>query len=200
MSKKKFNGQCGEDQEFTGGANGPAAGEGCSCADGQDANMSDENAPQADNPAEAADNAQDDTEIWKDKYARLSAEFDNYRKRTLREKSDLLSYGSKDVIADLLPVLDDIDRALEAARSTADIESVRTGTELIAHKLRGVLDAKGLKEIQAVGESLDTDFHEAVARTPAPDGSLKGKIVDVVQKGYVLKDKVVRHAKVVVGE
>lgn len=113
---------------------------------------------------------------------------------------DLVASGGKEVIKDILPVLDDIDRALEAARGVEDIESVRTGTELIAQKLRSVMTARGLKEIEAVGSRLDTDFHEAVAKTPVADTENKGKIVDVVQKGYTLKDNVIRHAKVVVGE
>ena len=172
-------------------------GEGYSTAEDGD-NVADGPAGAADKTAGAAD-TQDAAE-WRDKYLRLSAEFDNYRKRTLREKMELVASGGKDVITSILPVLDDIDRAMEAARSVQDIESVRTGTELIAQKLRGMLDAQGLKEIEAIGSAFDTDFHEAVAKTPAADPALKGRIVDVVQKGYKLKDNVIRHAKVVIGE
>lgn len=113
---------------------------------------------------------------------------------------DLVSYGCEDVIKVLFPVMDDIDRAIDVMKTTDDIESVRSGIELINHKLRETLRQKGVEEIEATGKELDTDFHEAVARTPAQDDAQKGKIVDVVQKGYTLKDKVVRHAKVVVGE
>ena len=144
--------------------------------------------------------AQEEAAIWRDKYMRLSAEFDNFRKRTLKEKMDLVISGGEEVIKALLPVLDDMDRALESVRNASDVDAVRTGTELIAHKLKNVLETRGVKEIEALGLELDTDFHEAVAKIPAPDGTGKGCIVDVVQKGYKLKDKVVRHAKVVVGE
>lgn len=157
------------------------------------------------NMAECCDNSAEasaalrEAEEWKDKYIRLSAEFDNYRKRTLKEKIDLIATGGEDVITVLLPVLDDIDRALSAMRETDDVVSVRTGIELISDKLRDALKAKGLCEIEAVGNALDTDFHDAVAQVAAGKKQ-KGKVVDVVQKGYKLKDKVVRHAKCVVGE
>ena len=136
---------------------------------------------------------------WQDKYLRLVAEFDNYRKRTLKEKMDLVASGGEDVIKSLLGVMDDIDRALVAMSQTDDIESVRKGIELIHQKLLDTLHAKGVQEIEAIGSELDTDLHEAVAKLPVEDDK-KGKIIDVVQKGYKLKDKVVRYAKVVVGE
>lgn len=138
--------------------------------------------------------------IWKDKYMRLSAEFDNYRKRTLKEKMDLVDMGGADVIKSLLPVLDDMDRAIESMHRTEDIVSVRSGIELIDTKLRDTLRQRGLREIEAVGMKLDTDYHEVVAKTPAADKKQRGNIVDVAQKGYSLKDKIIRHAKVVVGE
>lgn len=136
----------------------------------------------------------------KDKYLRLQAEFDNYRKRTLREKMDLIESGGEDVIKSLLTVIDDLDRALAAIKSTNDLEALKSGVELIDTKLKDVLHSKGVEEIEALGKALDTDVHEAVAKIPAPKGADKGKIIDVVQKGYKLKDKVVRYAKVVVGE
>ena len=123
---------------------------------------------------------------WRDKYVRLSAEFDNYRKRTLKEKMDLISSAG--------------ERALDATQKASDVEAVREGVVLISNKLRDTLRTKGLSEIEAFGQELDTDFHEAVAKIPAPDKKQKGKIVDVVQKGYKLHDKVIRHSKVVVGE
>ncbi len=158
-------------------------------------NVSDESFESGDNPSAVADRAAE----WQDKYMRLSAEFDNYRKRTLREKMELVSQGGEDVIRALLPVLDDMDRALEAVRTASDIAAVRTGIELIAQKLGDTLKSKGVSEIECLGLDLDTDFHEAVARIPV-DKAGSGKIVDVVQKGYKYKDKVTRHAKVVVGE
>ena len=140
-----------------------------------------------------------EAEEWKDKYLRLSAEFDNYRKRTLREKMELIESGGEDVIKLMLGVMDDFDRALNAMQSATDVASVREGVELISQKMRDALKTKGVSEIEAVGEVLDTDLHEAVAKFPAGDDK-KGKVIDVVQKGYKLKDKVIRYAKVVVGE
>lgn len=142
--------------------------------------------------------AEEELAKMKDDHLRLQAEFDNYRKRTLREKRELASAGGEEVIRSLLPVLDDADRALEAMGKSEDIESARTGIALVVKKLRDTLTAHGLSEIEALGAGLDTDFHDAVASIPAP--GQKGVVVDVVQKGYKLRDKVVRHAKCVVGE
>ena len=141
----------------------------------------------------------DEAEEWKDKYVRLSAEFDNYRKRTLREKMELIESGGEDVIKVMLGVMDDFDRALAAMQSATDVAAVREGVELISQKMRDALKSKGVAEIEAVGEALDTDLHEAVAKFPAGEDK-KGKVIDVVQKGYKLKEKVIRYAKVVVGE
>ena len=138
-----------------------------------------------------------------DKSARMAAAEsewqDKYRKRTLREKMDLIASGGEDVIKSLLTVMDDIDRALDAMSKSSDIDSIRQGIVLIHQKLLETLHAKGVEEITAIGKELDTDLHEAVAKFPVSDEK-KGKIIDVVQKGYKLKDKVVRFAKVVVGE
>ena len=169
-------------------------------------NMSEDDAPETDKSAETAgaqsagDGALSDVERqWQDKYLRLVAEFDNYRKRTDKEKKGLIALGGEDVIKSLLGVMDDIDRALVAMSQTDDIESVRKGIELIHQKLLDTLHGKGVQEIEAVGNEFDTDLHEAVAKLPVEDDK-KGKIIDVVQKGYKLKDKVVRYAKVFVGE
>lgn len=143
--------------------------------------------------------ANSEAEEWKDKYVRLSAEFDNYRKRTLREKMELIESGGEDVIKSMLAVVDDFDRALAAMQSATDVASVREGVELISQKMRDTLKGKGVSEIEAVGQPLDTDLHEAVAKFPAGDDK-KGLVIDVVQKGYKLKEKVIRYAKVVVGE
>ena len=140
-----------------------------------------------------------EAEEWKDKYLRLSAEFDNYRKRTLREKMELIESGGEDVIKSMLSVMDDFDRALGAMQTATDVAAVREGVELISQKMRDALKAKGVSEIEAKGEVLDTDLHEAVAKFPAGEEQ-KGKVIDVVQKGYKLKEKVIRYAKVVVGE
>ena len=162
-----------------------------------DDNMSEDELPEDDNSAKVAGAA--DGQEWKDKYLRLSAEFDNFRKRTLREKMDLISSGGEDVLKSMLPLMDDMDRAVKAAEEARDMVGMKEGVELIAHKLRETLHSKGVTEIQSVGQPLDTDLHEAVALLPVEEGH-KGKIIDVVQKGYIMKDKVIRHAKVVVGE
>lgn len=167
----------------------------------------DEKSPADDNVAETGAAVRSDAEKmaeeaaqWRDKYVRLSAEFDNYRKRTLKEKMELVSSAGEDVIKSLLPVMDDLERALAATEKVTDVEAVREGVVLISNKLRDTLRGKGLVEIDAFGQELDTDFHEAVAKIPASEETQKGKIVDVVQKGYKLHDKVIRHSKVVVGE
>lgn len=162
------------------------------------ANMSDTEGDCCDKSAEMTAAVREAAE-WKDKYLRLSAEYDNYRKRTAKEKLDLVAFGGEAVITALLPVLDDIDRALAAIKSTDDVQSIREGMELIISKLCSTLKSKGLSEIEALGEDLNTDLHDAVAKIQT-EKKQKGKVVDIVQKGYKLNDKVVRHAKCVVGE
>jgi molecular chaperone GrpE len=135
-----------------------------------------------------------------DKYLRLSAEFDNYRKRTLKEKSDLLKSAGEETIFKVLPVLDDFERAITAMQSTTEIEAVKNGISLIYNKLKEILTQQGIKEIDALNLDFNTDLHEAITKIPAPQEELKGKVVDVVQKGYYLNDKVLRFAKVVIGE
>lgn len=159
-------------------------------------NVSEDSAEQNAKSSEVTDEASE----WKDKYLRLVAEFDNYRKRTLKEKMDLIASGGEDVIKSLLAIMDDIDRALDAMTKSNDIEAIRQGIMLIHQKLFDTLHAKGVEEISAIGQELDTDLHEAVAKFPVAEEEKKGKVIDVVQKGYKLKDKVVRFAKVVVGE
>ena len=137
-----------------------------------------------------------------DKYIRLAAEFDNYRRRVAKEKLDLISTAGEDVIKGLLPVLDDCERALQVLESSTDSEAAKAakeGTELIYNKLMGYLKSKGLAPIEAVGKELDTDFHEAVAQFPVQEADKKNKIFDVTQQGYTLNGKVIRFAKVVVG-
>jgi molecular chaperone GrpE len=135
-----------------------------------------------------------------DKYLRLSAEFDNYRKRTLREKMDLIKTAGDEILVDILPVLDDFERAMIAMKDSIDPTAIRQGIDLIYNKFRDFLTSQGVKEIEALGQELNTDFHDAVSKIPAPEESLKGKIVDVIQKGYILHEKVIRHSKVVIGE
>ncbi len=136
----------------------------------------------------------------KDKYLRLSAEFDNFRKRTMKEKAELILNGGEKTVLSILPVLDDMERALATIEKANDIESVREGVELIYQKFLKTLSQNGVKQIETEGKELDTDFHEAIAIVPASSEEQKGKIMDCMQKGYQLNDKVIRHAKVVVGE
>ena len=136
-----------------------------------------------------------------DKYIRLAAEFDNYRRRVAKEKLELISTAGEDVIKGLLPVLDDCERALQVLENSTDSEAAKAakeGTELIYNKLMGYLKSKGLAPIEAVGKELDTDFHEAVAQFPVQEADKKNKIFDVTQQGYTLNGKVIRFAKVVV--
>ncbi len=135
-----------------------------------------------------------------DKYLRLSAEFDNFRKRTLKEKMELTKSASESVLINILSVVDDFERAIQAISQTSDIDATKEGISLIYNKFKEFTKQNGVNEIEAVGTIFDTDLHEAITKIPAPSEELKGKIVDVIQKGYYLNDKVIRFAKVVVGE
>jgi len=135
-----------------------------------------------------------------DKYLRLYSEFDNYRKRNIKERIELSRTASSDVILDLLPVLDDFERAVKSSGETEDCVVLREGMNLIYNKLKGILEKKGLKPIEAIGSEFNTDFHEAITYTPAPANELKNKIVDELEKGYLLNDKILRYAKVVIGQ
>ncbi len=135
-----------------------------------------------------------------EKYIRLSAEFDNYRKRTLRERAELIKSAGEDVLVNILPVIDDFDRAMLSIEQSHDCEAIKQGITLIYQKLIEFTKNRGVKEIEAKGLAFNTDLHEAITQIPSPSPDLKGKVVDVVQKGYFLNEKVIRHAKVVVGE
>ncbi len=134
-----------------------------------------------------------------DKFLRLYSEFDNFRKRSLKEKIDMSRTASEEVIKDLLPVLDDFDRAIASMKDTDKVEAVKEGVELIHAKMKSIFTAKGIKEIKSVGENFDTDFHEAITSIPAPTEDMKNKVVDEIQKGYLLHDKVIRFSKVITG-
>ncbi|MFI3319488.1 MAG: nucleotide exchange factor GrpE [Rikenellaceae bacterium] len=153
----------------------------------------------AEEATEAAAQPTEENTDWKDKYLRLQAEFDNYRKRTLKEKMDLVQSGGSDVLKAVLPVVDDMQRAQTAMAKSEDIEAIRGGVDLIANKFMEILKQRGVTPIEAIGCELDVDLHEAVARFAAGEDK-KGKIIDVVQQGYMLGEKVLRFAKVVVGE
>ena len=198
--------------EAVGGDEGFAAGDGYPSCDGEPcANVTDESSADADTMAgdrntpkaasEELPSRDWEAEIaeWQDKYLRLQAEFDNFRKRTLREKMELVQSGSAECVKNFLPLMDYLQRALEAIEKSNDLEALREGVKLIAQKFRETLKKQNVKEIEALGLELDTDHHEAVARFDAGKEK-KGKIVDVVQPGYKMGDKVLRFAKVVVGE
>ena len=144
-------------------------------------------------------NEEDPLKIAQEKYVRLYSDFDNFRKRTQREKADLLNYSTGDVLKDFLGVFDDFQRAVEANKTNSDVDSLRLGFDLLYNKFDSILKNKGLEEMDCVGQVFNPDFHEAITNIPAGD-EMKGRVVDVVQKGYVLKERVIRYAKVVVGQ
>lgn len=144
--------------------------------------------------------AQETIEEQKDKYLRLSAEFDNYRKRTMKEKAELILNGGEKSLSSILPVVDDFERAIKTMETATDVQAVKEGVELIYNKFMATLAQNGVKVIETNDQPLNTDYHEAIAVIPAPSEAQKGKILDCVQTGYTLNDKVLRHAKVVVGE
>ena len=206
MSKQEvYNEEVKPEEGFAEGDVEPNC-EGQSCA-----NMADDDTPAVDEMADQTDaepvdeavealaKAEAEAAEWRDKYLRLQAEFDNYRKRTLKEKMSLVESGGENVIKALLPVVDDVDRALAAMEKSDDVEALRGGVRLISQKFNEVMRQQGVSEIETVGKEFDVDVHEAVARFPI-DGKNSGEIIDVVQKGYKLGDKVIRYAKVVVAE
>jgi molecular chaperone GrpE len=134
-----------------------------------------------------------------DKYLRLFAEFDNYKRRTQKERVELLQTAGKDVVVSMLPVLDDFERALKATENATEVSAIREGVMLVQTKLKSILSQKGLKEMESINTVFNTDIHEAITKIPAPTDDLKGKVVDELEKGYTLNDKVIRFAKVVVG-
>ncbi|CAA9228433.1 MAG: Heat shock protein GrpE [uncultured Adhaeribacter sp.] len=135
----------------------------------------------------------------KDKYLRLYSEFDNYKRRTSKERLDLLKTANQEMVVALLPVLDDFERARQSMATAQDVEAVKAGVDLIYNKLAAIMQQKGLKPMEAVGQPFDADLHEAITQIPAPDEAQKGKVIDQVEKGYYLNDKVIRFAKVIIG-
>lgn len=146
------------------------------------------------------DEANEKVALLEDKYLRQVAEFDNYRKRTIKEKAELIKNGGERAIESILPVLDDFERAISNMAKDENATEIMTGVELIYNKFVGILKQNGLQKIETEGADFNTDFHEAIAIIPAPNEALKGKVLDCVQAGYTLNDKVIRHAKVAVGE
>ncbi len=150
--------------------------------------------------AKELEDARKTIEEQKDKYLRLSAEFDNFRKRTMKEKAELIKNGGEKAINAILPVLDDLERALQNMQKAEDVKAIYEGVELIYQKFLKNLHQEGLEKMEPVGENFDTDYHEAIALVPAQSEDQKGKVLDCVQTGYKLNDKVIRHAKVVVAQ
>jgi molecular chaperone GrpE len=148
----------------------------------------------------ATEKLQAEVDEQKDKYIRLFADFDNYKRRTAKERYELIQTAGKDVITSLLDVLDDCDRAEKQMQTTEDIEQVKQGVQLVFNKLRNTLQGKGLKVMESINTDFDVEKHEAITEIPAPTEELKGKVIDEVQKGYYLNDKIIRFAKVVVGK
>ena len=144
--------------------------------------------------------AQKKIEELNDKYLRQIAEFDNYRKRVMKEKADMIKYSGEKVITTLLPILDDMERAIQNMEKTEDVASVKEGVQLILDKFMKLLKQEGLSRIETEGKDFDTDFHEAIAMVPGQPEEMKGKIIDCVTPGYMLNDKVIRHAKVAVAQ
>lgn len=147
----------------------------------------------------ATEKLQQENAALNDKYLRLFAEFDNYKRRTQKERVELLQTAGKDVVVSLLPVLDDFERAIKATENATEVNAIREGIILVQNKLKSILSQKGLKEMESIHTVFDTDKHEAITNIPAPSDDLKGKVVDELEKGYTLNDKVIRFAKVVVG-
>ena len=197
-TKKTENQQVDEKAGFIEGEGYPnCEGEPC-------ANMADENQQSADTVAEEPKSESEDTpkaeEVdWRDKYIRLQAEFDNFRKRTLREKMALIESGGSDAWKAILPVLDDMERAITASEKSEDINALREGEKLIYNKFIDILRQKNVVEIEALDKEFDADLHEAIARFNAGEEK-SGKVIDVVQRGYKMGEQVLRYAKVVVGE
>ena len=158
--------------------------------------MNEENTQTEDN--NETESSEESSSEWKDKYIRLVAEFDNYKKRTLKEKSELILNGSEKTISSILPILDDFERAL--SDKTEDPVAIKEGFELIFKKFLKTLETLGVKKIETNDTDFDVDYHEAIAMVPGMGDAMKGKVIDCVQTGYTLNDKVIRHAKVAVGQ
>lgn len=143
---------------------------------------------------------QTDLEAKSKDYLFLAAEFDNYRKRTLKEKAEIIKNGGENVLKGLLPIVDDFERGLKAAEGDTDSKSVTEGMTLVYHKLIKYMESMGVKEMESTGKDFDSELMEAIARVPSPSEEMKGKVIDTVQKGYMINDKVLRHAKVAVAQ
>lgn len=163
------------------------------------------NVQDSESVSEKEENADQDklkaeVEEFRDKYLRLYSEFENFRRRNAKERIELIQTANKDLIAELLPVLDDFDRAIQAMEGSEDVEAVKEGVRLVHQKFFKLLESRGLKPFESKEKEFNTEYHEAITEIPAPEDSLKGKVVDEIEKGYTLYDKVIRFARVVVGK
>jgi molecular chaperone GrpE len=163
-------------------------------------NLTDENQEYAKNDTPAEPAWEEKHALLNDSYLRLMAEYDNYRKRTLREKADLIRYGGETVLRNILPIIDDFDRALEALKTVEGMQSIVEGVQLIYDKFNSYLLQQGVKKMNPIGMSFDVEMYEAVATIPVSEDDKKGKVIDCIQEGYMMYDKMLRYAKVVVGE
>ncbi|GAB2981633.1 nucleotide exchange factor GrpE [Mucilaginibacter puniceus] len=162
-----------------------------------------EETPQQENGAldekSPEDLLKEELSLANDKYLRLYAEFDNFRRRTTKERIELLQTAGKEIVVSLLPVLDDFERAIKSMEAATDVTAVKEGVVLVQNKLNNILSQKGLKPMESIGNAFDADLHEAITNIPAPTDDMKGKVIDEMEKGYYLNDSVIRFAKVVVG-
>ena len=202
--QKEMNTNKIEEQEMT--VNHSSEGEEVSIADKEEQtkvkeeDKKDAKKSKKDKDADKIADLEKQIETMNDKYLRLSAEFDNYRRRTLKEKMELTKTAGESILVNILPVIDDFERAISSMEQGSEENAVKEGVQLIYSKFKEFLNQNGVKEIEANGMEFDTDLHEALTKIPAPTEELKGKVVDVIQKGYILNEKVIRFAKVVIGE
>lgn len=164
------------------------------------------NTAEAENPAPEQAEVQDAPpaaeapDEWKDRYTRLAAEFDNFRRRTNREKDDLVQNGNVPLLKAIIPLMDDLERALKVAETAQDVEALSKGIQLMHKNLKNTLDKQGVEAFESLHQPFDSSLHEAIASMPAPQDDLKGKVIDEIEKGYRFRDKIIRYARVVTGE
>lgn len=199
-TENKKNNEENESQEYKGPTTAEAAEKELPEAEDQEViGEEEEETEEAPDPEDGTAKLRAELNEMKDKYLRLYSEFDNFRKRTAKEKTDLFKTANQDLMVALLPVLDDLERARAAMEEAKDVAAVKEGVELVFHKIANTLQQKGLKAMEAIGEPFDPDLHEAITQVPAPEEKMKGKVIDEVEKGYFLGDKVIRFAKVIIG-
>lgn len=200
MSKKDENNEEFEPKAKKNAEVEDSANEAAETTENNSETSADENVEKEKTPEEKIAELEQQLEKEKKEYLFLMADFDNFRKRTMKEKIEIMKNGAEKAMLDILPVIDDFERALQAMSEQSDIDSLKEGVELIYNKFIKYLESNGVKAIDSNKAEFDTELHEAVANFPTPEEDLKGKVIDTVQKGYKINDKVLRHAKVVVGQ